>query len=79
MCEYYISTSKIHGFGVYSTKYIPANYMIGAAFRKVDSTGIFDIDWCALELGRYVNHFNSPKLSFVFFNNVVYYVSSKAI
>ena len=66
MCEYYISTSKIHGFGVCSTKYIPANYMIGVAFRKVDSAGIFDIDWCTLELGRYVNHFNSPNLSFVF-------------
>jgi len=67
-----VKDSPIHGFGIFSSEFIPANTNLGAAQIKRDD-GSYDVT----NLGRYHNHSNEPNCYNMMKDGVRYLYTNK--
>tara|TARA_R100000081_G_C4668923_1_gene91499 strand:- start:192 stop:482 length:291 start_codon:yes stop_codon:yes gene_type:complete len=71
-----IKTSKIHGLGLYATKHIPKNYVIGVTHVK-DSR--FENGYIRTPLGGFFNHSEDPNCEVVEVGDYLILISIKPV
>lgn len=59
---YYISRSKVDGYGLHSVEDFDSGVLLGLAYVRIKHTGDIDEDIIQTEMGRYCNHSKDPNM-----------------